>query len=49
MGYLLIIQAPAHDTLKTFVVWVWHVAQRMDQQHVVLAVNEGCLPKTNGT
>ena len=44
MGYLLIIQGSAHD-LDTLVVWVWHVSQRMDREHLVLVVDEGLFPK----
>ena len=47
VGYLPIIQAPAHeiDTLNTVVMRVWHVAQSMGQEHVVLTVDEGLYPK----
>lgn len=47
VGYLPIIQAPAHDidTLNTVVRWVLHVAQSIGQEHVVLTVDEGLYPK----
>ena len=41
------IQAPAHhiDTLNTVVKRVLHVAQSMEQEHVVLTVSEDLYPK----
>ena len=47
MGYLPIIQAPAHhiDTLNTVVKRVLHVAQAMEQEHVDLPVDEDRYPK----
>ena len=43
VGYLPIIQAPAHDidTLNTVVRRALHVAQLMEQEHLVLTVDEG--------
>ena len=47
VGYLPIIHVVAHDidTLNTVVRRVLHVAQSMDQEHVVLTVDEGLYPK----
>ena len=47
MGYLPIIQTPAHhiDTLNTVVKRVLHVAQSIEQEHVVLTVDEDLYPK----
>ena len=47
MGYLPSIQAPVHhiDTLNTVVKRVLHVAQSMEQEHVVLTVDEDLYPK----
>ena len=47
MGYLSIIQNPVHhiDTLNTVVKRVLHVAQSMEQEHVVLTVDEDLYPK----
>ena len=47
VGYMPIIQAPAHDidTLNTVVRRVMHVAQSLEQEHVVLTVDEGLYPK----
>ena len=47
VGYLPIIQAPAHhiDTLNTVVKRELHVAQSVEQEHVVLTVDEDLYPK----
>lgn len=47
VGYLPIIQAPANDidTLNTVARRVLHVAQSMEQEHVVLTVDESLYPK----
>lgn len=47
LGYLPIIQAPANDidTLNTVVRRALHVAQSMEQEHVVLTVDGGLYPK----
>ena len=47
VGYLLIVQTPASelDTLNTVMKRVIHVANSMEQQHVVLTVDDALFPK----
>ena len=47
MGYLPIIQASAHelDTLNTLIMRVVHIAEALQQEHVVLTVDEALFPK----
>ena len=47
VGYLPIIQAPAHDidTLNTVVRRALHITQALEQKYVVLSVDEALFPK----
>lgn len=47
VGYLPIIQAPAHDidTLNTVVQRALHITQALNQKHIVLTVDEALFPK----
>lgn len=47
VGYLPIIQAPAHDldTLNTVVQRILHISKQLEQKHVVLTVDQALFPK----
>ena len=47
VGYLPIIQAPAHDidTLNTAIIRFHHVTKSLNQKHIVITVDEALFPK----